>query len=312
MLTCLALLSILAGCTNAPSDSGASTSQPNTTRNETTTQTTVPETTEPVTTVPETTVPETTVPQPTQPQPTEPTKPNTLYSRAELEAMDTTKIGYGQGIRVDEKNRPYGAVDEQKKYGQYDAYFIMPEDGNIYLTFDEGYENGYTSRILDVLKEKQTKAVFFVTMDYCKGNPDLVRRMIDEGHVVGNHSVHHKSMPTLDIDTMIQEVVGLHEYVSETFGYEMSLFRPPMGEFSQQSLAVLQDLGYKTVNWSFAYYDYDPEDQMDPEKAYNKVTGAAHSGAIYLLHAISETNTEILADVIDGLRARGYNLELFS
>lgn len=250
-------------------------------------------------------------------QPPETTKPKheyvgDIYTRAQLEKMDTTVNGYGQGVNVDEKNRPIGALNAQATGGEYDAYFIAPENGNIYLTFDEGYENGYTSKILDVLKKKQVKAVFFVTLDYCKRNPELIRRMVEEGHAVGNHSVHHKSMPTLSIDDMIDEVMDLHNYVKDNFGYTMHLFRPPMGEYSEQSLAVLQNLGYKTVNWSFAYYDYDPEDQPTLQKAYKRVVGAAHEGAIYLLHAISQTNTEILGDVIDEFRAQGYKLELFS
>lgn len=278
---------------------------------------TIPETTVPEPTVPDPTVPETTTPQPTGPLPTQPEAPkydfaDAIYSRAELEAMDTTLNGYGQGIHVDDWNRPYGALDAQKTYGKYDAFFIAPPDGSMYLTFDEGYENGYTPQILDVLKEKEVKAVFFVTMDYCKSDPELVRRMIDEGHTVGNHSVHHKSMPTLTIDEMVDEVMGLHDYVKEHFGYEMHLFRPPMGQFSQQSLAVVQNLGYKTVDWSFAYYDYEPEDQPTPAAAYDRIIGAAHDGAIYLLHAVSQTNTAILGALIDAFQRAGYELKPFS
>lgn len=307
--------------TDAPTEETkpSETTEPETTEPETTEpeatepETTVPETTEPETTVPETTVPEPTVPETTVPEETDPPFDfKDGYSREELAKMDTEVNGYGQGIQVDENNRPYGALNAQKQYGDYSAYFIAPIDGNIYLTFDEGYENGYTPKILDVLKEKNVKAVFFVTMDYCKSSPELVQRMIDEGHAVGNHSVHHKSMPTLSIDTMVDEVMVLHDYVKEHFGYEMHLFRPPMGQYSQQSLAVLQNLGYKTVNWSFAYMDYDPENQPSYQKAYDRVVGAAHSGGIFLLHAISKTNTDILGDVIDAFREQGYNLELFS
>lgn len=337
VLAVLLLVSLLAGCGEpaatepAPTEGETSEirqptasepSQPTGTEPEPT-ETEPPLTTEPPQTDPqptETNPTETqpTEPDPTEPDPTQPTEPEpskpeigSLYTRAELAAMDTKTNGWGPGVNVDEDNRPYGSLNEQKKYGAYEAYFIAPSEGQIYLTFDEGYENGYTSQILDVLKEKDVKAVFFVTMPYCKSHPELVQRMIDEGHAVGNHSVHHKSMPSLSIDDMVSEVMELHEYVKEQFGYEMHLFRPPMGEYSQQSLAVLQNLGYKTVEWSFAYYDYEPEDQMEPEKAFKKVTGAAHSGAIYLLHAISETNTEILGDVIDSLRSQGYRLELF-
>ena len=135
--------------------------------------------------------------------------------------------------------------------------------------------------------------------------------MIDEGHTVGSHSVSHKSMPTLQIEEMIDEVMVLHDYVLEHFDYEMKLFRPPMGEYSKQSLAVLQNLGYKTVEWSFAYVDYDTENQPDPDKAYEKVVGAAHGGGIFLLHAVSKTNAEILGDVIEEFRRQGYTLELF-
>lgn len=291
---------------------------PETTATEpTVTKPTVPETTATEPTVTEPTVPEPPTTEPTVPEPTKPEKPkyefiNAIHSRAELEAMDTTLNAYGQGIHVNDQNRPYGALDAQAVYGAYDAFFIAPADGSIYLTFDEGYENGYTPQILDVLKAKNVKAVFFVTMDYCKREPDLVRRMIDEGHAVGNHSVHHKSMPTLTIDEMADEVMVLHEYVKEHFNYEMHLFRPPMGQYSEQSLAVVQNLGYKTVDWSFAYYDYEPEDQPEQAAAYDRIVGAAHSGAIYLLHAVSETNTAILGDVIDALLSLGYDLKLFN
>lgn len=252
-----------------------------------------------------------------QTEPTEPTEPQVtpgvdqgIYTRAELAAMDTKVNGWGLGPSTDDQNRPLDATRAQEKYGMYDAYYIGPAGDNIYLTFDEGYENGYTAKILDVLKQKDVKAVFFVTMQYAKNEPELIQRMIDEGHVVGNHSVRHKSMPTLSIDEMISEVVDLHEYVLENFGYEMYLFRPPMGEFSQQSLAVLQNLGYKTMEWSFAYYDYDVENQPDHQKAYDKIVTAAHGGAIYLLHAVSETNTAVLGDVIDAFRDQGYTLTL--
>ncbi len=287
----------------APSDSQPTDSTP--------TDPTQSEPAAPETKPTEPTAPET---KPTEPTPTEPTlpdDPNALYTRAELEAMSTKVNGWGLGPSKGENNRPVDGINAQKKYGKYDAYFIGPDNGEVYLTFDEGYENGYTSKILDVLKEKDVKAVFFVTKPYCKSHPELVQRMIDEGHVVGNHSVNHKSMPKLSIDEMEDEVMGLHEYVLEKFGYEMTLFRPPMGEFSEQSLAVLQNLGYKTVNWSFAYYDYDPDNQPANDKAFDKVMDWAHSGALYLLHAVSKTNTEILGDVIDALRAEGYKLELF-
>ena len=235
----------------------------------------------------------------------------TLYTRGELYALSGTKYGYGPGPSKDGK-RPEYALGDQKRNEKYGANFIAPDNGKIYLTFDCGYEyNNVTADILDTLKEKDVKAVFFVTMHYVKDNPELVQRRIDEGHTVGNHSNHHYCIPDLSVDEMAYEIMSLHEYVLEHFGYEMTLFRPPEGAYSTRSLALTQSLGYKTVHWSFAYVDWDTDDQPDPETALNKVTSSAHSGAIYLLHAVSETNAAILADAIDSFRDQGYTLELF-
>ena len=171
------------------------------------------------------------------------------------------------------------------------------------------FPGAFCFEILDTLKEKQCSAVFFVTMPYVQQNPDLIRRMIDEGHVVGNHSVQHKSMPTLSMEEAAKEIIDLHNYVLETFGYEMTLFRPPMGEWSSRTMELANRLGYKTVLWSFAYLDYDTNNQMGVEKALPKVTGAAHNGAVYLLHAVSKDNAEMLGDVIESFRKSGYTLK---
>ena len=236
------------------------------------------------------------------------TKPADLDT-AVLNSLDNTKKGWGQGVNKDESNRPTGCLQYQDLYGKYDAYFIEKQEKVIYLTFDEGYENGYTSQILDVLKEKECPAVFFVTYDYVNRNPELVQRMIDEGHVVGNHSWSHPSMPTVSIDEAKDEIMKLHEFVKTNFGYEMTLFRPPMGEFSERTLALTQQLGYKSVFWSYAYADWDPDNQIGTQQAYEKVTSAEHEGAIYLLHAVSKDNAEILGRVIDDMRANGYTLK---
>ncbi len=278
-----------------------------------TTETPAPST-PPVTTEPPVTPPPSTVP---------PVNSNemigTLYTRGELMAMENVSKEYGPGITKDEI-RPSNPVNNQSAYGKYGASFIAPDNGKIYLTFDCGYEhtiqeNGkkvrLTAKILDVLKEKEVKAVFFVTMYYCKENPDLVRRMIDEGHAVGNHTNNHPVMPSCSIDKMVYEVTSLHDYVLDNFGYTMTLFRPPTGAFSTRSLAVLQSLGYETVNWSFAYADWDTAKQPTREAALKQILGRSHSGAIYLLHAVSATNATILGEVIDSLTAKGYTLELF-
>lgn len=234
-----------------------------------------------------------------------------LYTADQIRALDGTKQGYGQGVNVDENNRPVGAIWLQNDYGKYGAVYIAEQSSQIYMTLDEGYENGYTATILDKFKEKNCSAVFFVTMDYVKKNPDLVKRMIDEGHVVGNHSVNHKSMPTLSLEEASSEITELHQYMLDNYGYEMYLFRPPMGEFSEQTLALAQSLGYRTMLWSYAYRDYDTENQPDVSEALQKVTAAKHGGAVYLLHAVSSTNTAIMGDVIDNFRASGYTVGAF-
>ena len=192
-------------------------------------------------------------------------------------------------------------IEELKKAERYIfvEYFIV-EEGEMW------------NAILDILKEKNVKAVFFVTGHYCKTNPELVQRMIDEGHIVGNHSMNHPNFTTITPEEMYEEVKELHDYVQENFDYTMFLFRYPEGVFSEQSLAVLQDAGYQTSFWSYAYNDWDQNNQPDPDTAYQKVTGALHPGAIYLLHAVSETNSEILGDFIDEARSQGYEVSVYN
>lgn len=229
----------------------------------------------------------------------------------DISALDNTLQNWGQGVQFDSLNRPQGAVTAQEKYGKYSADFIRTDDADtnrIYLTFDEGYENGYTSQILDVLKEKNCPAVFFVTMPYVKQQPELIRRMIDEGHIVGNHSVTHPSggLPSQSREQQERELLDLHDYVKENFGYEMSLFRYPAGKFSEQSLAIVQSVGYTSIFWSFAYKDWDPDNQPEETAALAKLKERLHPGAIYLLHAVSSTNTHVLGQFIDDARAAGY------
>ncbi len=224
--------------------------------------------------------------------------------------LDNTRRGYGQGNAKDSANRPTGAVAAQERYEKYRAVFIAPPSNNVYLTFDLGYENGYTSKILDTLAEKNAKGIFFVTMGYCKPKAaqQIVERIIKEGHILGNHSVSHKSFPTLSVAEMKKEIQGLHDYIKTEYGYEMFLFRPPMGEYSIRSLAVAQSLGYKTMNWSFAYKDWDTGNQPDETWAKQKMLNDVHGGAVYLIHAVSKTNAAILGDVIDGIRAKGFEI----
>lgn len=227
------------------------------------------------------------------------------YSR--FESIDNTKVAYGMGVDVDSMNRPLGAIQAQEQYGNMGGLFIGDSTNKqIWLTFDEGYENGCTAGILDTLKEKNVRAVFFVTYDYCKRNPELVKRMIAEGHTVGNHTWSHPSLPECSPDELYSELSLLHEYVRDEFGYDMYVMRPPKGEFSQRVLACAKELGYTTVLWSFAYPDWDVNNQPDPEQAFQKITGKSHNGAVYLLHAVSETNAAILGRVIDYWRDNGF------
>ncbi|WRS26521.1 polysaccharide deacetylase family protein [Oscillospiraceae bacterium MB08-C2-2] len=229
---------------------------------------------------------------------------------AKFAAFNAEKKEWGSGGPTDDKLRPDGCTLYQKRYGDYSAYFIYPEEQRIYLTFDEGYENGYTPQILDTLLDHQVKAVFFITYDFAKTQPELVKRMINEGHTIGNHSTKHLSFPTMPIDEAAADLQNLHDYVLKNFGYNMTLFRFPMGEFSEQTLALAQSMGYKSIFWSFAYADYNINNQPDPQASLKKIVDKAHPGAIYLLHAVSKTNADILDEAIASLKLKGYTFSL--
>ncbi len=223
---------------------------------------------------------------------------------------DCTCHGYGQGREVDEHNRPVGAEMFNDEMSQYGCYAMLEDNGEIYLTFDQGYENGFTEPILDTLMDKDVKAVFFLTGDYAERNEKLVKRMIDEGHIIGNHGMKHASLPNLSEAEAENEIMSLHNFVKEKYNYDMTFLRPPCGEYSEQAMAVCDRLGYKTLLWSFAYPDWDVNNQPDPTAAFERISGSAHGGGIYLLHSVSSTNAEILGRVIDSFREQGYTLEL--
>ena len=197
-------------------------------------------------------------------------------------------------------------VDQLKRFDA--AYLSNTQEKVIYLTFDAGYENGCTEPILDALKKHNAPAAFFLVGTYIRQHPDLVRRMAGEGHTVGNHTFSHPSLPECSPDELYNELSQLHEYILEKFDYEMYVMRPPMGEFSERVLKCAADMGYTTVLWSFAYPDWDVNNQPDKEAAFKKITGKTHNGAVYLLHAVSETNSAILGDVIDFWKDSGYSI----
>jgi len=185
--------------------------------------------------------------------------------------------------------------------------FLGPtERKRVYLTFDEGYENGYTARILDILAANDVRAAFFVTGPYVRSNPGLVRRMVSEGHTLGNHSQTHPSMPKLSNDLIREEVLSVHRQVLELTGVEMRFFRPPMGEFNRRTLDQVHSLGYTSVFWSMAYKDWDVNNQPGKEAAYRHVIDNIHPGAVILLHAVSKSNTEALDGILKELKRQGY------
>ena len=196
--------------------------------------------------------------------------------------------------RNKEHNQPDVGEDRRKILEENNGICLGNKDKKIiYLTFDEGYEAGFTSKILEILKENEVKATFFITAHYLNTNEELVKQMIEEGHIVGNHTVNHKSMPTLTEEEIKKEVMDLHIAVYQKFEYEMKYIRPPKGEFSEKSLKYTNNLGYKTIMWSFAYEDWDENNQPNEEKAKEKILENLHNGEIMLLHGNSKTNTGI-------------------
>ena len=183
------------------------------------------------------------------------------------------------------------------------------EDKYVYLTFDNGYEAGYTTKILDTLKQNNVKAAFFITAHYLNTASGLVQRMIDEGHIVGNHTVNHKSMPEITDEEIKEEVMKLHQAVYEKFGYEMKYIRPPKGEFSERTIIATNNLGYQHVMWSFAYVDWDEQKQPDEEKAKKTILDNLHNGEIMLLHGNSKTNANILDSIIKEIKSEGYEIK---
>jgi len=180
----------------------------------------------------------------------------------------------------------------------------------IYLTFDEGYEAGYTENILNTLKENDVKATFFITSHYLNTASELVERMINEGHIVGNHTVNHPSMPSISNEEIEKEIMQLHQAVYEKFNYEMKYIRPPKGEFNERTLKKSLELGYKTVMWSFAYCDWDEKKQPSIENAKEMIIDNFHNGEIMLLHPNSKTNSEVLNTIIKEAKSQGYEFKL--
>ena len=195
---------------------------------------------------------------------------STTINGIDIESLDNKKIGWGIK-RNDNNEQPDVGTVNRKILDKYQGIYMgNKEQKLIYLTFDLGYEAGYTSKILEVLKKNDVKATFFITAHYLNTQPDLVKQMIDEGHIVGNHTVNHKSMPSCSLDTIKKEVMDLHSAIYEKFGYEMKFIRPPKGEYSERTVAYTNTLGYTSVMWSFGYDDWDEKKQGREEYGKKK------------------------------------------
>ena len=244
--------------------------------------------------------------------PTNPTVPNVEKLNVEaLEKLDNTKLSWW--IKLNDENKPSTIPDDIRNLiKKYDGVFQGDTTQKaVYLTFDEGYENGYTAAILDTLKENNVKAIFFVTGSYIENSADLVQRMLDEGHQVGNHTINHPSLPDAGYEELENELLGLEKKFYEKFNVGFKYMRPPMGEYSERTLAAAQQLGYKTVFWSFAYDDWYTDKIRGADYAYNIVMKNLHNGAVFLLHAVSKDNAEALDRIIKGIREKGYEIKPF-
>jgi len=198
-----------------------------------------------------------------------------------------------------------GAGELLAKYGA--LYIGDTQQKKIYLTFDEGYENGNTEKILDVLRENNVKAIFFITGAYLDRHSDLVRRMVEEGHEVGNHTVNHPSLPQCSPEVMEKEILDLEREFRKKFNRGMRFLRPPNGEYSELQLQLSQKLSYINLFWSFAYADWDTKKQKGEDYAFNMVTQNLHNGAVILLHAVSDDNAKALDRIIKEAIRQGYS-----
>lgn len=207
------------------------------------------------------------------------------------------------------------APDVLEAIDKYNVIYRGNTEKNvIYLTFDCGYENGYTSKILDILREKGVPAAFFLNGHYIESSPELVRRMLDEGHIVGNHGNNHRVMSRLTLEDFFYEIEStnelLRQYVPEA--PYMEYFRPSYGSCSEWDMALVNEMGLREVLYSWTYYDYDPANQKSPDEALAAAKNGLHPGSVLMLHTVGETNTEWLGEFIDYVRAEGFEIRPIS
>ena len=227
--------------------------------------------------------------------------------RSQKTSAAAQSTGWGLSFQ-EEGKRPAGnaSIDDLK---QYNAYYASDTDQKIiYLTFDAGYENGNTPAILDALKKHQAPAVFFVVGNFIKDNPDLIRRILAEGHIIGNHTMTHPDLPQISsMDAFQKELQDVEELYTSLTGEAMTKFyRPPRGIYSTENLSMAKELGYSTFFWSLAYVDWIQDQQPSREEAFQKLLTRIHPGAIVLLHNTSSTNAEILDELLTKWEEMGY------
>lgn len=231
-------------------------------------------------------------------------KPDAVYDNLK-------NVTLAWGFKKEKGKRPSMPANVDKLLAQYGGVYLSANPGKtIYLTFDEGYENGYTAPILDVLKKQSVPAAFFITGDYIKQQPELVKRMASEGHIVGNHTVNHPSMPSVTSNAKLaEEITRLDDDFFTLTNQHMRYIRPPKGEYSERTLAISKDLGYITVFWSFAYVDWNTDQQNGAQYAYERVMPYLHDGAVLLLHAVSKDNADALGQIITDARTQGFEFK---
>lgn len=213
------------------------------------------------------------------------------------------------GLSFQQEGQPPVAnatADYLKTYHSY--YAENTKEKVLYLTFDAGFENGNTAPILDALKKHNAPAAFFLVGNYMETSPDLVKRMVDEGHIVGNHTYHHPDMSKISTtENFSKELQDLETLYQQITGQPMKkYYRPPQGKYSEGNLKMASDLGYRTFFWSLAYVDWYQDKQPSKEEAFKKLLGRVHPGAIVLLHSTSQTNAQILDELLTKWEEMGY------
>jgi len=223
-----------------------------------------------------------------------------------------TSASANWGLSFQQEGAPPVANATAEYLKQYDAYYAeITQEKNIYVTFDAGYENGNTPAILDALKKHNAKATFFLVGNYIETSPDLVKRMVNEGHIVGNHTYSHPDMSKLsDMESFKNEMTKLEDVYKQTTGLKLKkYYRPPQGKYNENNLQMAQELGYTTIFWSLAYVDWYENNQPTKQQAFEKLIPRIHPGVIVLLHSTSKTNAEILDEILTEWEKMGYSFK---